>query len=203
MGRLVRVSVLLSLLAVLASPEAGVTQPATSRRRHARTAALSEAPSLHRVGPSYLYPDRRITPGAVNPDITQDNVHQTICNPNWSTKSIRPPASYTNALKKQQLAESKYRDKTSSHYEEDHLISLELGGHPRDPKNLWPEMWGTLGTPLTARGPFPAHLVGAKAKDVVENRLHHEVCAGTLTLHEAQHIIATDWFKYYRDNVLK
>jgi hypothetical protein len=24
-------------------------------------------------------------------------------------------------------------------YEEDHLISLELGGAPRDPKNLWPQ----------------------------------------------------------------
>jgi len=31
-----------------------------------------------------------------------------------------------------------YVDKAPSHYEEDHLISLELGGNPRDPKNLWP-----------------------------------------------------------------
>ena len=28
-------------------------------------------------------------------------------------------------------------------------------------------------------------------------------CHGTMTLQEAQHIIATDWFKYYRDHVLK
>jgi len=28
-------------------------------------------------------------------------------------------------------------------------------------------------------------------------------CAGTLTLHEAQQIIATDWFLYYREHVLK
>jgi len=86
-------------------------------------------------------------------------------------------------------------DKTPSHYEEDHLISLELGGNPRDPKSLWPEMWGTPGTPLTSRGP--------KAKDAVENELHKEVCAGMLTLQEAQQIIVTDWFKYYRDHVLK
>jgi len=58
-------------------------------------------------------------------------------------------------------------DKTPSHYEEDHFISLELGGNPRDPKSLWPEMWGTPGTPLTSRGP--------KAKDAVENELHKEV----------------------------
>jgi len=29
------------------------------------------------------------------------------------------------------------------------------------------------------------------------------VCAGTLTLQEAQDIIRTNWFKYYRDKVLK
>ncbi len=92
---------------------------------------------------------------------------------------------------------------TPSHYEEDHLISLELGGNPRDPKNLWPEMWGTLAQPLTARGPFPPELVGAKAKDAVENALHREVCAGTLTLQAAQAIIATDWFKYYEEKILK
>jgi hypothetical protein len=57
--------------------------------------------------------------------------------------------------------------------------------------------------PLTARGPFPPELVGAKAKDAVENALHQEVCAGTLTLQAAQTIIATDWFKYYKEKILK
>ena len=64
-------------------------------------------------------------------------------------------------------------------------------------------MWGTPATPLTSKGPFPPHLVGAKRKDAVENALHKEVCAGTLTLQEPQDIIRTDGFKYYRDNVLK
>ena len=108
-----------------------------------------------RVGPSSLYPDPTLTPGATNPDITQATIAATICNPQWSTKTIRPPASYTNTLKKQQLGATRYVDKTPSHYEEDHLISLELGGNPSDRKNLWPEMWGTLAQPLTARGPFP------------------------------------------------
>ena len=60
-------------------------------------------------------------------------------------------------------------------YEEDHLISLELGGAPRDQRNLWPE---------------PGH--SPNAKDTVENVLHSRVCAGTLALAEAQRI-ATDW----------
>jgi hypothetical protein len=56
---------------------------------------------------------------------------------------------------------------------------------------------------LTSRGPFPADVTGAKAKDKVENALHDEVCAGTLTLKEAQDIIATDWFRYYKEKLLK
>ena len=156
-----------------------------------------------RVGPSSLYPDPTLTPGATNPAITQATIAATICSPNWSTKTIRPPASYTTTLKRQQLGAARYVDKTPSHYEEDHLISLELGGNPRDPKNLWPEMWGTLAQPLTSRGPFPPELVGAKAKDAVENALHREVCTGTLTLQAAQAIIATDWFKYYKEKILK
>jgi len=98
---------------------------------------------------------------------------------------------------------SPLQDKNPAHYEEDHFISLELGGNPHDAKNLWPEMWGTPGTPLTSRGPFPPSLVGAKAKDKTETALTTAVCNGTMTLHEAQMIIQTDWFKYYRDHVLK
>jgi hypothetical protein len=33
--------------------------------------------------------------------------------------------------------------------------------------------------------------------------LNAAVCTGTMTLQEAQHIISTDWFKYYRDHGLK
>lgn len=68
-------------------------------------------------------------------------------------------------------------------YELDHLISLELGGNPKDPTNLWME-------PYNASIPDG----GAKVKDTVENTLHKEVCAGTITLIRAQTIIATDWY---------
>jgi hypothetical protein len=161
----------------------------------------SAQPPHHHVGPSYLYPTAA-TPGVVNPDVTQANIADTICNSGW-TATIRPTVSYTNALKREQLAAPRFKDKAPSYYEEDHFIALELGGHPRDPKNLWPELWGTPATPLTSRGPFPPHLVGAKAKDATEKALNKAVCDGSLTLQEAQHIIASDWFKYYRDNVLK
>ena len=131
-------------------------------------------------------PDHKRTPGATNPDVTQENIHQTICVSGW-TRTIRPPASYTNKLKKQQLAEYHYKDKRLADYEEDHLISLQLGGHPSDPKNLWPE---------------PYHIkCGARVKDVVENKLKRMVCDGKLSLEEAQRAIATDWIAAYKKYV--
>ena len=56
-----------------------------------------------------------------------------------------------------------------SNYQEDHLISLELGGHPTDPRNLWPE-------------PYPR----ATEMDGIENELNAKVCSGGLSLDAAQ-----------------
>jgi hypothetical protein len=103
-------------------------------------------------------------------------------------------------LKRQQLQAVRYTDRNQAHYEEDHFIPLELGGNPRDTKNRWPEMWGTPGTPLTSRGPFPTSIVGAKAKDQTEKALNTAICNGTMSVQEAQHVITADWFKYYRDH---
>jgi hypothetical protein len=125
------------------------------------------------------------TPGATNPDITQDNIKQTICNRgHWTTKSIRPPTTYTNKLKKKQIAEYGFKDKNMKAYEEDHLIPIELGGNPRDPRNLWPEKWD---------GKYGAHV-----KDKLENRLHKLVCNGTLTLKAAQTCISRAWITCYK-----
>ena len=152
-------------------------------RRDAREPAPAPGVVLvQRVGPEWIYPDPASTPGAVNPDITQANIAETICNPEWSTKSIRPSSSYTTRLKKEQMARRHLSGATAD-YEEDHLISLELGGSPADTRNLWPEPYA----------PQP----GARQKDVVENYLHKQVCAGTMPLQEAQRAIATDWYRVY------
>ena len=148
-----------------------------------------EIPPAH-IGPADIYPDPARTPGAVNPEITQENIHDTICNPRWSTRSIRPEASYTNRLKNEQIEEYGYSDSRKRDYEEDHFIPLELGGSPTDPKNLWPE-------------PFDASIPdgGAHSKDKVENYLHAEVCSGALTLEQAQHEISADWYRVYTESV--
>ena len=107
------------------------------------------------------------TPGVLNPDVTQETINATICIHGW-TKTIRPPTSYTNELKQKQMREYGVGGSTSD-YQEDHLISLELGGHPTDPRNLWPQ-------------PYPR----ASAVDRMENDLNDNVCSGELTLAEAQ-----------------
>ena len=107
------------------------------------------------------------TPGVLNPDVTQANIRSTICRHGW-TETIRPPTSYTNGLKRRQMRQ--YGETGGlSDYQEDHLISLELGGSPTDPRNLWPE-------------PYPR----ATDVDQIENELNAEVCSGQLTLAEAQ-----------------
>ena len=60
-------------------------------------------PRFSRIGPSELYPDPAMTPGATNPDITQRNIQETICNRKWSTKLIRPAREHTSKLKRKQL----------------------------------------------------------------------------------------------------
>ena len=108
-----------------------------------------------------------LTPGVLNPDVTQSTIRVTICKRGW-TRTIRPPVSYTNELKRRGLRQYGLRGPPSA-YQEDHLISLELGGHPTDPRNLWPE-------------PYPL----AGKVDGKENELNAQVCSGQLTLEEAQ-----------------
>jgi hypothetical protein len=108
-----------------------------------------------------------LTPGVVNPAVTQANIGRTVCRSGW-TSTIRPPPSYTSALKLRQMRQY-HETGPPSDYEEDHLISLELGGHPTDPRNLWPEP-----------------IARARAVDSIENQLHAALCAGTMSLAQAQ-----------------
>ncbi len=129
-------------------------------------------------------PDPDRTPGAINPAATQDNLAATVCKAGWAT-SVRPPSAYTSALKLVQIVEYGYADRNPSHYQEDHLVPLELGGAPRDKRNLWPEP----NTIVLADGT----LIGSKEKDDLEDYLHGQVCGGSMTLQQAQLSIARDW----------
>lgn len=101
--------------------------------------------------------------GAADPHVTQANVRQTICQPGY-TATVRPPVTFTAPIKAKLVGYGYLSD-----YQLDHLIPLELGGAPRDLRNLWVEP-----------------IAEAHRKDHEENRLHREVCASRMTLRTAQ-----------------
>jgi len=168
------------------------------------TVITSTAPAdaEHRIGPADIYPRVDFNPGLPNPDIIQGNIAQNICNKSWSTSSIRPPPGYTTRLKIQQIGQYGFTDTKTADYEEDHIISLENGGHPRDPKNLYPEAYNTM---------IAGQRVGAHEKDAVENYVHNGICLDipnakfssgpkpphSITLTQGQAILANDWYACY------
>jgi len=147
-----------------------------SLRAEVRTIAAPVTPGkCHSVNG---LPDPICTPGFTDPRVTQDNIQTTICVSGYTAK-VRPSSLYTRLLKQRQIKEYGYVDTNLADYEEDHLIPLELAGHPTDPRNLWPE-------PRNGADP-------ATTKDGVENSLHNRVCSGLMTLAAAQVAIATNW----------
>ena len=154
---------------VAEDPDHGTAQPFPARATcHARTV------------PHGVLPDPACTPGATDPHVTQTTLATTICRPGGYTSTVRPPESVTSIEKKTSLAAYADTAPTSS-YELDHLVSLELGGSPNSPRNLWPQ-------------PSPS----PNPKDKLESALHDLVCSNRMTLTDAQTAIATDWTTTYR-----
>jgi hypothetical protein len=120
-------------------------------------------------------PDRHCTPGRSFRGVTADKV----CTPGYSAK-VR---NVSETTKRRVYRRYGIRRHHTGQYEVDHLIPLELGGS-NSIKNLFAE----------AARPRP----GFHQKDRLENRLHDEVCDGTLELRTAQHRIASNWLKAYR-----
>ncbi|MFD7607680.1 hypothetical protein ACFWAN_46100 [Streptomyces mirabilis] len=127
--------------------------------------------------------DPACTPGAISPAVTQANLKSTICRKGGYTSGIRPSTSVTGKEKALNAASYGYKGRMGD-AEYDHLISLQLGGDPNDPRNLWVEP------------PDPSHKAGGgvnNRKDPVETKLHTAVCAGKVTLTAAQKAVVTDW----------
>lgn len=117
--------------------------------------------------------DPVLTPGATFMLITKEDV----CTPGY-TKLVRD----VDSKKKKEVFKRYGIPQVPWAYEVDHLVSLELGGS-NELTNLWPEAYDS-----------PS---GARQKDVVENYLHRQVCAGKITLKQAQELIKGDWYKIY------
>jgi hypothetical protein len=132
-------------------------------------------------------PDLNKTPGVARAALTE-LTEAKICSTKWG----KDPRHVTAAMKQQVFAAYGYTGNNDprcvphgkQRCEIDHLISRELGGAD-DVKNLWPQAYGT--------SPWNAHL-----KDKLENRLHKEMCAGHITLKEAQDMLVNDWRVTYK-----
>lgn len=111
----------------------------------------------------------------LNPAVTQETIGATICVPGW-TKTVRPPAALTNAIKRRLIRELEIPDELLTDFELDHRIPLALGGAPADPRNLELQPWDEAGE-----------------KDQIEARLARAVCASKIGLDEARQRIWSDW----------
>lgn len=120
----------------------------------------------------------------LNRDVRQDTINDTICSKvkmhgMTYVRATRPSTNYTNGVKRKLLREHGIDVARAREFELDHKLPIELGGHPRNPMNLWLQSWDGAD--------------GAHAKDKLENRLHRLVCAGKMPLGEAQTCIWDDW----------
>ncbi len=137
--------------------------------------ALASSGLAQRGNNPPILPDPKMTPGDVL-DVTKAD----ICVPGYTKKVRNVP----KAVKDQVYQEYGITSHAPGEYEVDHLISLELGGS-NSIKNLWPESYKSE--------PWNAHV-----KDALENRLHKDVCDGTIELKTAQQDIARDWIAAYK-----
>jgi hypothetical protein len=157
---------------------AGRAPPSTTTTVTTSTALPTTAPeptsteATTTTVPTLILPIPSLTPGALNPRVRQGTIRRTICKPGW-TATIRPSPAYTTALKIKQMPLYEEAGPPSA-YEEDHFVPLELGGAPRDPKNLWPE-------PRSQ----------ADVSDPLETKLKRRVCSHLMTLAQARAAIRT------------
>lgn len=179
------------LAGIASVPSAGrMTRAALAAAAALWLAACSSIPPVpdgdmsgHNGAPTASVSAQRTPPGGLNQDVTQGTILRTICIPGW-TASVRPSSSYTNAVKLKLLREAGLPASDAASYELDHFVPLAVGGHPRDPNNLWLQPWD---------GEW-----GAKTKDRLERKLQKLVCAGQLSLADAQSAVRTDWIRAYK-----
>jgi hypothetical protein len=175
---------------VVAVPTLGIG-PDSSRLPNADAVLVPPPGSCHIVDG---LPDHTCTPGLLNPRLTPAQA----CAPGFSTRTIRPPTNYTDALKSRlmisygQVGTSPLtgRPWSPSDVELDHAASLEDLGHPWSPLNLWPE-------PRRATGAEP----NAEEKDQVETIVHNLICADQTHAADYAARLAADWTQFRRGSL--
>lgn len=133
----------------------------------------------------YALPDVAATPGVADPHAVADTsgaphmvagVERNVCAKDFRTGPIRKGIRNFAGLKKKACAEYGVA-RCDKSVEGDHLISIEIGGCSDCLTNLWPQP-----------------MAEARIKDhQVEDVLPKMVCAGKMSLADAQQCIAKDW----------
>jgi hypothetical protein len=138
--------------------------------------AAAQTAQYRHNGPVVLN-DLTVTPGQIDP--THDRAF--LCSPAFRTGSIR---NVTKSTKWKVCDEYGIARKECNkvNVEIDHLVPLEDGG-TNDISNLWAQ----------PRLPRPAAL----DKDILENKIKREVCAGRMDLPTAQHRLMNDWYAFW------
>ncbi len=127
----------------------------------------------YRTANGVVLQDRTATPGAVR---THDA--KAICSESFHTADERHTTEAMKSAVYKAYGVTRNQGMCAGGCEVDHLISLEIGGADSI-ENLWPQ---------------PSKGIGYHTKDKLENRLHALVCAGKLSLDDAQKCISEDWY---------
>ncbi|MFZ0089985.1 MAG: hypothetical protein WAL63_10785 [Solirubrobacteraceae bacterium] len=123
--------------------------------------------------------DPRCTPGALN-RAALAHPRKTICRRRYLAKLEAPEA----GLRRLKIAMMITYGSAGapSTYVLGHVVPVQDGGSPADPKNVWPILrygWG-----------------GALTQAVVANAVHALICAGTVTVRHAAQILEGDWLRH-------
>jgi hypothetical protein len=118
----------------------------------------------------------------LNERVTQQSVADTICRPGYAD-TVSPPLDKMMEYKERLLVQHGIDSGEGARYALDRRVPIVLGGSPDAPANL-----GLL--------PWAGHR-GERRKELLTAKLKRCVCAGRITLSEAQAAIAGDWPAVY------
>ncbi|CAM2157682.1 hypothetical protein ABLT15_35130 [Paraburkholderia tropica] len=127
-------------------------------------------------------PARAQDPRLLDARVTQDSVSDTICRTGYAD-SVAPPFDQAMALKARLLTARGIDAEDGVTYALDRRVPILLGGSPDASANFDLLPWG-------------GH-AGERRKSLLTVRLKRCVCAGRITLSEAQAAIAGNWSHQY------
>jgi hypothetical protein len=121
-------------------------------------------------------------PKLLDARVTQQSLAETICRPGYAD-TVAPPFDQTMALKDRLLAARGIDSDEGVGYALDRHVPIVLGGSPDATANFDLLPWG-------------GH-AGERRKSLLTVRLKRCVCAGKMTLSEAQTAITGNWSRQY------